>query len=229
MEILNRQELINFIESDLDEFDYFYCKMDNRKNAIQFGYYVGDLIERNKEYYRLAKSFIDSIKEKNDWVTDVKPNPSTGEGVLLIDAINNPGIQVGKKNPIDKNSPYILRGAYAHWGLISKIQLNSRLKKRIDVLSNSPEEIIQIGKIAKELGYSIVNDDTISKKFKYDIQRFFGERSIISLKYCSHRYIDINLSSGKIEDTSMLSEQECKPISEEQRNKLLSKLYVRKN
>ena len=141
MKLISKKEIERFIESGSYEYNYFNI---NKEGLITLSEYLKELQSKKEEYNNKTKKYVDSIKEKNDWVIDVQPSFNRRNIEIIAIAGNYPNIGVSES----KTGHFRVTGGYTETSLFI-----ARVKKREKIVENSPEELKEIKNILSNYDY----------------------------------------------------------------------------
>lgn len=221
---------LDFIASDLDEVEYFGC---DKTSLMSLKDYLNELKVKKEEFDKLVSEPLKSIKSKNKWVVNVVPRYDGFMDGVVIRGKNDPSLGVGINPELAKkfgknSNDYILTG-----GMIITPFHNIKFKNRIKVLDNSQDEIREIDTIAQKFNFVKEEYDTASSNFSV--------RSVIydvcDIECFDWPIIRAILSTGELQGVKPLMSDETfykkegiypKPLSLEERKKLVKKLYIKR-
>lgn len=230
MEKISYKTFLHFIASDLDEVEYFGC---DKTSLMSLKEYLIELKERKEEFDKLISEPLKSIKSKNKWVVNVVPRYDGIKEGVIIQGKNDPFLGVGiwpelavaqRKKPND----YILTG-----GMIITPFHNLKFRNRIKVLDNSQNEIREIDTIARKMNFIKEEFDTISNYFSVKSSLY----DVCDIECFNWPIIRAILSTGDLQEVKPLMSDETfykkegiypKPLTLEERKKLVKKLYIKR-
>ena len=135
MKLISKKEIEKFLETGSYEHNYFNI---NKEGLISLNEYLKEMQIKKEEYNDKTKKYVDSIKEKNDWVIDVQPSFNRRNIEIIAIAGNYPNIGVSET----KNGHFKVTGGSAETSLFI-----ARLKRREKIVENSPSELKEIKEI----------------------------------------------------------------------------------
>ena len=142
----------NFLNSNLDEVDYFRCDCD-KESLISLRDYLEELKLVDSKYRKNIKEPLESIIAKNRWVKIVGTNDP---GELCIYGKNGPWVSVN----INEDT-----GFYQCVGeLVMGLGIRNYLRRNI--VTNSREELIEIGRIAEKFFKDYYYVVSVSERFE---------------------------------------------------------------
>ncbi len=229
MERISYKDFLDFLCSDLNEVEYFGC---DKTSLILLKDYLLELKQKKEEFDKLVSEPLKSIKSKNKWVIDVVPRYDGYLDGVLIRGKNDPVLGVGiypemAKLQGKKANDYILTG-----GMVITPFHNLKFKNRIKVLDNSQDEIREIDTIARKLNFINEVFNTASGKFKIKSSKY-DECDVDCFDWPIIRAI---LSTGELQEVKPFMSRETfyekegiypKPLTLEEREKLVKKLYIK--
>lgn len=230
MSQISYKEFLNFLDSDLNEVEYFGCE---KTSLVALRDYLDELKQKHEEYEKLIREPLNSIKSKNRWIVDVIPRYDGIRDGVKIRGKNNPVLGVGINPKMaqargKKPNDYILTG-----GMIVTPFHNLKFKNRIKVLDNSQDEIRQIDKIAQDLNFIKEEFDTISSNFSVNSSYY----NVCDIECFNWPIIRVILSTGELQGMAPFMDSELfykkegiypKPLTVEEREKLVKKLYIKR-
>ncbi len=225
---ISYKEFLDFLASDLDEAAYFDC---DKSSLISLKEYLNGMKQKKEQYDELVSEPLKSIQNKNRWVIDIKPSHYLDENGLLVLGKTQPTFLLGIDSNFSKGNPddYIRIGGY----YVTPF-LNLKMKTRSKILENSQEELHEINKIAHQLNILGKTFNTVSGKFSIDSSNY-GYCDI----ECLHTpIIRIIISTGELKRIKPYIDRETiykkdgfypKPLTLDERKKLVKKLYIKQS
>lgn len=225
MEKISYKDFLNFLASDLNEFEYFNC---DKTSLISLKDYLTELKEKKESYDKLITEPLKSIQSKNKWVKHIEPDHFLNKDGLVVLGKTAPTFLLGIEPKYANVEDYIRIGGYY---VTPFLELKMKIRKKL--LENSQEELHEINKIVHQLNVIEKPFTTISNRFEINPSDY-DKCDIECFGWPIIRYIR---DTEKLEGVkpAMSSETFYKkegiypsPLTSEEREKLVKKLYIKK-
>lgn len=227
MEKISYKDFLDFLASDLNEVEYFSC---DKTSLMLLKDYLLELKQKKEEYDKLISEPLKSIQSKNKWVKNIRPNHDLDENGLVVWGNTNPTFLLGIQPEFSNGNPedYIRIGGH----YVTPF-LQIKMKNRKKLLENSQEELHKINKIVHQLNVIEKPFTTISDRFKIDPSEY-DRCDVECFGWPIIRYIR---ATEKLEGVKPMMSSETfykkegiypKPLTLEEREKLVKKLYIKR-
>jgi len=227
MSQISYKEFLNFLGSNLNEVEYFGC---DKTSLILLKDYLLELKQKKEEYDKLIIEPLKSIQSKNKWVKNIIPDHDLDENGLVIRGKTAPTFLLGINPEFSKGNPedYIRIG-----GNYVTPFLQMKMKNRKKLLENSQEELHEINKIVHQLNVIEKSFTTVSNRFEINPSEY-DRCDIECFGWNIIRYIR---ATEKLEGVKPMMSSETfykkegiypKPLTLEEREKLVKKLYIKR-
>lgn len=233
MHKISYKEFLDFLASDLNEVEYFGC---NKTSLMSLKDYLLELKQKKEDFDKLISEPLKSIQNKNKWVKNIRPDRTLDENGLLVLGNTQPTFLLGIDPKFSNGNPedYIRIGGY----YVTPF-LNLKMKNRTKLLENSQKELHEINKLANQLNMLEKPFYTVSGQFHVnpfgydycDIEGFCFP--LIRIVRSTEKLKRVNpLVYMEREERETFYKKEGiypKPLTLEERNKLVKKLYIKNN
>lgn len=81
MENFSYKDFLEFLDSNLDEIEFFGC---DKQDYISLEQYLHELKLKKEEYDKLITPYLKSIQNKNKWVKEIVPSHDISLNALVI-------------------------------------------------------------------------------------------------------------------------------------------------
>ena len=208
-------KLRKFIESELNENEYFCC---NKENLISLKEYITELKLKKQKYSDQIKEQLHSIQQKNKWVTDIQPSFNWPSVDIKVEAKNYPSIGIGRV----KEDGKLEMTSELYSVFLTDSIIYRRIKNRKKIISNSQEELKEIEKIINNFNFLNEKEGIISVSENFVIRP--NDLDTIDIFTNKRRFFHINLN----DDESYLFKDSKNILLKNYSKRLINKIQIKK-